>query len=82
MAATYRPDKETSENGALPSDKGKDADKSVEDLGRNPNESPTNHGAKLTKGFTIKYDAFLSIIDKVYSWYQINYMWWVLNTVS
>ncbi|XP_043958714.1 formin-like protein 1 isoform X3 [Gambusia affinis] len=52
--STVTPDKETSENGALPSDKGKDADKSVEDLGRNPNESPTNHGAKLTKGFTIK----------------------------
>uniref|UniRef100_A0A087Y4W3 Formin like 1 n=1 Tax=Poecilia formosa TaxID=48698 RepID=A0A087Y4W3_POEFO len=47
-------DTETSENGALPSDKGKAADKSVEDVGRNPNESPTSHGAKLTKAFTIK----------------------------
>ncbi|MEQ2176516.1 hypothetical protein GOODEAATRI_028763, partial [Goodea atripinnis] len=60
-------DTETSDNGTLPSDKVNALDKSVEDLCRGSSNSLTNHGARLSKGFTIKYDAFPSGDDKVCS---------------
>lgn len=60
MTLTYRSETETSENGTLPSDNVKTIDKSVEDQGRNPSDSPTDHGARLSKGLTIKYDTFPS----------------------
>ncbi|XP_035998473.1 formin-like protein 1 [Fundulus heteroclitus] len=44
---------ETSDNGTVPSDKGKAADRSMEDLSRSPSNPPTE-GAKLSKAFTIK----------------------------
>ncbi|MED6284131.1 Formin-like protein 1 [Characodon lateralis] len=47
-------DTETSDNGTLPSDKVNALDKSVEDLCRSSSNSPTDHGARLSKGFTIK----------------------------
>ncbi|XP_028287712.1 formin-like protein 1 [Parambassis ranga] len=51
-AVTY--DMDAVDNGSLPADKGKNMDKSVEDLSRSASNSPTHSALKATKAFTVR----------------------------
>lgn len=54
-SASHRYDMDAVDNGSLPADKGKNMDKSLEDLSRSASNSPTHSALKATKAFTVRY---------------------------
>lgn len=53
-AATRRSDADNLDNGSVPAHKGKNTEKSVEDLSRSASNSPSHGASKASKAFTVR----------------------------
>lgn len=54
MTVTHRNDVDTLDNGSVPASKGKNVEKSVEDLSRSASNSPSHSASKANKAFTVR----------------------------
>lgn len=52
VTVTHRYDVDNLDNGSMPTNKGKNTEKSVEDLSRSASNSPSHSASKANKAFT------------------------------
>ena len=57
-----RYDMDSLDNGAVPTDKGKPVEKSLEDLSRSASNSPTHSASKSGKGFAVRWESQFCVL--------------------